>query len=56
MMDVISAAKFEEARLAFCAAWLECDEQQKENRIMGARTTCGLTAALRTLAITVEET
>lgn len=53
MMNVISAEDFEEARLAFVAAWLECDEKQQENRIAGLRTTCGLEAALRSLGIVV---
>jgi hypothetical protein len=55
MNDLISPEKFEQARLAFVAAWLECDEKQKENRIDGARTTCGLLAALDTLGIHLVE-
>lgn len=52
-MQVISEQEFEQARIAFSNAWLDCDEKQKAGTIVGPRTTCGLTAALLTLGIKV---
>jgi hypothetical protein len=54
-MQVITEQEFEAARLAFSNAWLECDEKQKQGRIVGPRTTCGLTAALLVLGIKVDD-
>lgn len=54
--QVITVEDFEQARLAFAEAWAQTDEAQAATHdwVLGARSTAGLTAALATLGIKVE--